>query len=281
MISSTFFPSPPLQHYVKCYHLRHFVFSPNIQLPFKPYAPRVEQTLTFYPRSHEVVEYVSSHQMATRPRSMVMGQYTERTNRHLGGSDFMVLIVEFHPGVLYRLLGLPFHELTNTFADAEALLPGGIKSVNERLSSTDDYHEMILIVEQFLFSITRRIRRNVCPADKVARLLMHGQEKQSVDSLAHASCLSERQFERTFKERMGIGPKLFARIARLNSACRMKYNNPHWDWLTIATHCHYHDYQHMSKEFKDLAGVTPLTYVREDSSAPETFFGLPDSSMVQ
>lgn len=281
MLSDTFFPSAPLQGYIKCYQLRHFIFSDGITLPFKPYAPRPEQTLTFYPRGHEMVEYVSAHRILKRPRSMVMGQYVERTNRHLGVNDFIVFIVEFHPGVLHRLTGIPFNALTNTFVDAEDVFSKEIKRVNERLNSTDNYKEMIEIVEKYLLGIIKTIKLNAHPIDKVTGLLIHHPENISLDLLANASCLCPRQFERKFKERMGISPKLFVRIARLHKASRIKYNHPQWDWLTIALLCGYHDYQHLAKDFKALAGVTPITYFEQDTKAPETFFGLPDSSMVE
>src|SRR5439155_21912978 len=103
MICQDFLPGPSLREYVRCYLLRHFVFSDPDHIPFKPYAPRTEQTLAFYPRCHELVEYVANHKIIKRPHSMIMGQYTERTNRHLGNIDFLTFLVDFQPGVLFRM----------------------------------------------------------------------------------------------------------------------------------------------------------------------------------
>ncbi|RYZ49229.1 MAG: AraC family transcriptional regulator, partial [Sphingobacteriales bacterium] len=79
--------------------------------------------------------------------------------------------------------------------------------------------------------------------------------------------------------RMGIPPKLFTRIARLTKAFRMKYNQPTLDWLSIALYGGYHDYQHLAKDFRELAGTTPTAYFREESKAPERHFGFRDSSL--
>ena len=84
---------------------------------------------------------------------------------------------------------------------------------------------------------------------------------------------------RLFKERIGISPKLMLRIARMTRAFKMKYLHPDEDWLRIALSCGYHDYQHLSKDFVQLAGANPNTYFLEDSRAPERFFGVRDSSL--
>jgi hypothetical protein len=139
MICQDFRPSSSLRAHIKGYNLRHFSFTDQASLPSKPYAPRPEQQMAFYPRGQELVEHVSPHKILPRPRSMITGQYTERTNRLLSGQDFLVLLVDFQPGVLYRITGIPFQELTNSFVDAEAIFSKEVRLVNDRLNSTDDY----------------------------------------------------------------------------------------------------------------------------------------------
>lgn len=279
MLCQDFLPGPPLRPFIKCYHLRHFIASEATKLPFKPYAPRPEQTLAFYPRGHEWVEHVASTTISRRPRSIIMGQYTERTNRHLEGPEFVALLVNFQPGVLHRLTGIPFYELTNSFVDAEAIFPKEIRLVNERLNSTADYQEMIAVVESFLLPLVRTVKTAEHPLDMITNRLIERPEDATIIHLAESSFLSPRQFERRFKQRMGISPKLFTRIARITKAFRIKYHHTDLDWLSIALWCGYHDYQHLAKDFQDLAGVTPTAYVLEDTKAPERYFGLRDSSI--
>ncbi|HEX5151458.1 MAG TPA: helix-turn-helix domain-containing protein [Parafilimonas sp.] len=279
MLCEAFLPYLPLRDYIECYQLRRFIFSNQTNSNYKPYAPRPEHTLAFYPRGFERVEYVSDKKFIQRPRSMIMGQYTERTNRHVSNGEFFVILVVFKPGILYRITGIPFYELNNTFIDAEAVFSKEIRLVNERLSSIDDYKEMIIIIEQFLYRLKSNIQKDKHAVDGVASLIIHHPENNSVLKSARESFLCTRQFERIFKERMGISPKIFIRIARMNKAFRLKCNNPDCDWLSIALDCGYHDYQHLAKDFKDFAGTNPNNYFLEDENAPERFFGLKDSSM--
>ena len=280
MIGQSLLPSPGLRPYIRSYQLWHFIFPDKTKLPFKPYAPRPEQTIVFCPRGFELVEYVSTGQLIKRPESYLIGQYTERINRHIGSQEFLAILVNFQPGVLFRITGIPYHELTNDFIDGEAIFSKEIRRVNERLNSTDDYQEMIRIIETFFFLIIKKIKDEEHPIDRVTNMLMDDPGNSSLLHLAKESFLCSRQFERKFRERMGISPKLFARIARTNKAFKIKYRYPHQDWLSIALDSGYHDYQHMAKDFLDFSGLTPTSYFSEDQDkSPEKHFGWSDTSL--
>jgi AraC-like DNA-binding protein len=281
MIGQSFLPSAALREYVKSYQLWHFVFPNETQLPFKPYAPRPEQALVFCPRGFESVEHVASKKIVKRPQTYIMGQYTERTNRHLGTADFMTFLVNFQPGALFRITGIPYYERTNASIDAEDIFPKKIRLVNHRLNSTDNYQEMIKIVEWFLLDVVRTAKKDAHALDFVTNSIIEHPENSSILQRAKESFLCPRQFERKFKERMGVNPKLFARIARVNKAFRIKYRAPGDDWLSIALACGYHDYHHLVKDFHDFTGLSPNAYLLEDlNKSPERFFGLQDSSLL-
>ncbi|GAC1587515.1 MAG: hypothetical protein NVS3B25_03470 [Hymenobacter sp.] len=99
--------------------------------------------------------------------------------------------------------------------------------------------------------------------------LQAGGPAVSLEYLARQSCLSLRQFERKFREQTGVSPKLFMRIARFNRAYALKEQAPARDWLDIALACGYADYQHMVKDFKQFAGVSPPLLVAAEARSPE------------
>jgi AraC-like DNA-binding protein len=205
-----------------------------------------------------------------------MGQHTVRTNRHVS-KDFLVLIVHLQPGVFHRITGIPFDSLTNTDLDAELVFPKQIKVVNENLSSTDSYQEMIDIVETFLIFMTRKFRMPSDSIDEIGKLILDKPGKFTIEWLARQACLSPRQLERKFKARMGVGPKTFSRIARLHQTYQMKHKFPDEDWLSIAVACGYHDYQHLSKDYMDLAQATPVILFNEDETSPEKVLGMKET----
>ncbi|WP_332369061.1 AraC family transcriptional regulator [Spirosoma telluris] len=195
-------------------------------LPVKSYWPRAENSLAFYPKDPEKIAYGFDGNLLKKPCSTLNGQYSIVTNRHVG-RDFMVFQVQFQPGALFRLMGIPSHELTNTFLDAESVFSAEIRRVNERLSYAKHYLEMIPIVENFLFYlISRSKNRYLRPIDKVSRFILQNPMTVSLDWMANQACLSQRQFYRQFMEREGVSPKLYARIARFENAMKLKNSQP-------------------------------------------------------
>jgi AraC-like DNA-binding protein len=272
MIFKLIQPSEFLQDYVRQYQLIHFKFSGSDEKPVKPYPPRPEQCLIFYPRDPLTIEYQTNKHMVRLPRSIISGQVVGRQNLHIG-NDYIVFKIIFFPGALFRLTQIPLTKITNDNIDAESVFSKEIRIVNEQLCNEDNFGSMIGIVENFLSDLIRKSKIEYNSVDEMARILLEKPGKYSMDRLAKESCLCMRQFQRRFKERLGVSPKLFARISRFDKAYRLKDNNPGSDWLSIAMETGYHDYQHLVKDFLEFADVLPNTLIQEESKSPDRFFG--------
>ncbi len=120
----------------------------------------------------------------------------------------------------------------------------------------------------------KKVTADTHPLDKVASCLFTNPSRFSLDWLAKQSCLCPRQFNRKFTERMGIGPKLYSRVVRFYNAYQYKETHPHDDWLTVALLFGYADYQHMVKDFKQFAQVTPNLWINQDNQSPERILQL-------
>lgn len=136
---------------------------------------------------------------------------------------------------------------------------------------------MISIVEKFVLQIIKKVRKDVHPVDEMSKILIRQNGNIPLDKLSRLSCLSTRQFERKFKERTGINPKLLCRVARFDKAFRLKNLYPQMDWLRIAIECEYHDYQHLVKDYKDFTGLTPVAFHEIENKSPERTFGLAET----
>jgi len=270
-------PSPALRDYVRQYQIIGFSFGPEVVIPVKPYWPRPENCLAFYPRGGDIIERENGIAEKWQSRSAVIGQHSYLMNRQVS-NDFVLFQIVFQPCALFRLTGIPAHELTNRFVDAEAILSPEIRLVNERLSSTDDHLEMIDIVETFLHYLigrrtTNQSRTDRLPIDKVGQFLLQSPSPFALDWLADQACLSTRQFYNQFVQRMGISPKLYARIARFDQTVKLKNAHPDKDWLSIALELSYYDYQHLVRDYKEFTRLTPTEFNQKESSAPERAFG--------
>ena len=78
-----------------------------------------------------------------------------------------------------------------------------------------------------------------------------------VDVLAHHTGQSIRNFQRPFRERVGVSPKVYSRIVRFEAAARTEATSHHMSWMTIAHEFGYHDQMHFIHDFRKFSGETP------------------------
>jgi AraC-like DNA-binding protein len=83
-----------------------------------------------------------------------------------------------------------------------------------------------------------------------------------VDRLARESAASPRQLSRLFDAWVGIGPKRFARIARVQAALRLLMDSPGTDLTELAARLGFADHAHLTREIRALTGAPPSTMAR-------------------
>lgn len=259
-------PHPRLRGLVRDYLVAHFVFDGASGAPVKPYAPKPEQGLTFFARGRVTVVDPRAGSARLAPAVSVFGQQRGRYDFALT-PEYLMVRVHFQPGALRGALRTPLSALSDDYEDAEAVLGPGVGAVNDRVANAGGYAEMVGAVEEYLLGLIDRADRH--PLDAVAGRLAAAPAGLSLDRLAREACLSPRQFNRRFTERMGVGPKLYGRIGRFWRAYTYKERHPKADWLAVAVRFGYADYQHMAKDFRAFAGVTPTAWVEEDGRSPE------------
>lgn len=273
MLLRDFSPQAGLQEFVRCYRVVHFSFEKNAPLGYKPYAPRPENCLAFYPRDRERVVYAASGKTVEQLPVVFFGQHTVLTNRHIS-HDFLVLQIHFQPGAIFRLTGIPVFEFNNVYTDAENIFTKDIHYVNEQLYAAVGYHAMIVVLDDYVGRLVKKARKSSHLMDAAAQLMLAKRGTVPLDWLRREACLSVKQLERTFKERIGINPKVFNRLIRFDQAYRTKNAQPRLDWLSVAIECGYHDYQHLVRDYRDFTGLTPNGFLDLERQAPEQTLGM-------
>jgi len=186
----------------------------------------------------------------------VVGPQTHRgVDLQLQGAleDFAIVL---QPDALYRLFSLPMHELVDEDFEGHAILGAFISEVHQRLGERESFEERVSLVDEFLL---RRVL--VSPAydgiSAAANRILLGGGRVAIAALAGRTGLSMRQFERRFIERVGMRPKLFARIARFEAALDGKARFVAKSWTDVAHQFGYYDQMHMVHEFGEFTGETP------------------------
>jgi AraC-like DNA-binding protein len=171
----------------------------------------------------------------------------------------LTILVDLLPGVLHRLSHLPLHEILNNPLDGINGFGNEIKRLNEQLSEAKTQEQMIQLIEAFLLKKVQKAKESL-PIDHTFNLLITSPDQYTIDKLATMSCVSFRQFERQFLNRIGTTPTMFIRQARFAKACRLKRARPTLSWTSIAYECGYFDQMHFIRDFKLFTSATPTTF---------------------
>lgn len=164
-----------------------------------------------------------------------------------------LVAVRFRPGGAVPFLRVPADEITDSqVALAEVWPPDGLA---ERIGEEIGDEARVRRLEAALLArrtsevhVDRRVHAAVASLD--------GGER-SVDAVAAAVNLSRQQLARLFRQHVGVGPKRFARVRRLQRLLSRVRGLAHPDWPSVALDVGYYDQAHMITDCRRLTGVTP------------------------
>lgn len=266
MITQFYIPHPLLQDFVQCIMVVHAEMDQQAGPVITPYPPTPQNSLFFYINDQIKVQLDSNGKFIPQPRSVVVGPQLTRVTLDINRSHKAVRI-GFHPGGLHRLMGCSMAEMIDGSYDATDVFGHEMHDVNQNLQEAGSFDEIKNVVEQFLLLKANDIKP-VLPFDLAMLQLVKQKGNIPIEQVASIACLSLRQFERVSKERIGISPKLFARLTRFSMAYRLRENSSHLSWTQIAHECGYFDQMHFIRDFKQFAGVTPGIIEKELERIP-------------
>ena len=98
---------------------------------------------------------------------------------------------------------------------------------------------------------SRRRARQILASHRAIETLRAAGGELPIPAVSAGVGLSERQLERLFEERVGYGPKLFARVVRLERSTRTirRSGSAVSSWPSLAIDSGYSDQAHLVQEF--------------------------------
>lgn len=196
-----------------------------------------------------------------QPDTVLTGPQFSRVNIKVH-RQLQAIRVDFLPGGLFRLLGIPMHELFDGGFDALDFFDAGCKTLNEQLKDLPDLETGKKLVENYLL-LHLPVFSTALPFDAALMTLLKNDGQISIEQTASLACLSLKQFERKCRERIGMSPKMYARILRFSKAYRLHEADPGLSWTKIAHEAAYFDQMHLIRDFKVFAGVNPSVIEQE------------------
>jgi AraC-like DNA-binding protein len=161
------------------------------------------------------------------------------------------------PGAAPLLLGAPASEFAERHTALEEVWGREVRELEERLALARSAEQRLALFEAMLAARLPRVR-GIHPA--VAEALAGFDARAGVRSLVERSGYSHRRFVALFREAVGLSPKRFSRVLRFRRTLERAAEPSRPSWADLALEAGYSDQAHFSREFRELAGVTPGEY---------------------
>lgn len=203
------------------------------------------------------------------PGFFLYGQATTHARIHATGKLRAVGIF-LRPNALKAVFGLNACILTDTCMDANTLVRPDGSSLSEQLVNTTSTTGQIEIISSWINTQAERnnSRRNDMMHYAVSEIA-RSKGNVALKGLQIEMQLSERSFERKFKEYIGISPKLFSRICRFQASLKQLRNNDFSKLSDVAFENEYADQSHFIRAFKEFAGFSPFQYQKQSPEVIE------------
>jgi AraC-like DNA-binding protein len=175
--------------------------------------------------------------------------------------------IAFRAGMAGGILGFPISELTDCHVSVAAVWGARGHELRERLLGARSPNSVFSILETELIA---RLKRPLLIHPAVSNALAFrsaGWPAIRVADVQRDTGYSPRHFVALFREAVGLTPKHYYRIKRFIAVLQDLASSDPEDLADLATSAGYSDQAHLTREFREFAGVTPTQYRPRDSTS--------------
>jgi AraC-like DNA-binding protein len=208
-----------------------------------------------------------------------LNQYTTYNRCWVSGlqREFIVLGVQkgasmmgahFRTGGAAPFFGFPISELSGNVIELDLIWKREILALREQLLEAKSPEKKFdLLTDYLICKAESRLATDATVS--VALKMLRSWPVLSLRELASRIGLTHKQMLARFDCRVGVTPKVAARIFRFQNALGVANKAKSMpDWSDLAVSCGYYDQAHLIHEFQRLAGMTPATYVESRTEFP-------------
>jgi AraC-like DNA-binding protein len=160
---------------------------------------------------------------------------------------------QLYPGAAEMLFGVPADELAERHTSLDDLWGRDASLAREQIAEAKTLQKRLDVFENILAKRIPQVR-GVHPM--IANALAKLEGEWSVNEIVDESGVSHRHFIALFKRSVGLAPKTYARILRVQKALTLA-TNAQLQLVDVALDCGYSDQAHLTRELKEVAGVSP------------------------
>ncbi|WP_426756470.1 DUF6597 domain-containing transcriptional factor [Myxococcus sp. Y35] len=165
--------------------------------------------------------------------------------------------VRLRPGWAQALLGVSPRELCGHNVSVMDCAPA-LAELQERMAACDSARHAMALLQHTIARRWAAFREGANARTVLALSRLHASAGQvRMAELARSLGVSERTLHRDILDAAGVPPKLLARVLRFQRAVSCLRAGGDVALSTLALDCGYADQAHLSREVRELAGVSP------------------------
>jgi len=208
------------------------------------------------------------------PPSFIYGQLdTFQTIISVG--KIQMLIVVFHPFGISSLLKISAVEIRNEILDMETFYASASQTLNDQIFNSSTIFSKIRTVENFLISKLSENHNQDQLTFQAINLIHQQNGNLLVSQLISTLQVSERKLQRTFEEHIGLSPKRYSGVTRVQYFLKLLRKNPTISQTKLVYDAGFFDQAHLIREMKNISGITPSQYMRQPNLLAANFLQIP------
>jgi AraC-like DNA-binding protein len=166
----------------------------------------------------------------------------------------------FRPARVAPSLGVPISDLTDQTVAIDDVWGTAGSRLPSELCELDEAARVGRLESVLLTRLARaRQPAGALDVEGLAASVLRRQGRVTIDAMARAAGVSRQHLSREFRQRIGIPPKLYSRLARFHSLLVYAGSRARVDWARVAADMGYADQSHMIAEVRQFSGLTPQT----------------------
>jgi len=260
-------PPIALQHYVRCFWVLEHEFGPD------------ESSYVYRSIADGCVEMVFHYQSTFDelitdglPHNWLSGMHFQSSQyrRFETQQSFGIFGAYIYPFAIPLLFGIPSEKTSNEMLGLDIFLGSEGRELEEKMMLAGCNNKRAEILSDYLQKRLLKIKNKDIIIATAVKHVICSAETNTVEQLAARFNLSERQFNRKFKEYAGFSPKMYMRLTRLNKAIKQQAANK--PLSRIAYECGYYDQSHFIHDVKTFTGYHPSFYFSGKAEGTEWMY---------
>lgn len=185
----------------------------------------------------------------------------ETLRAHAHDRGHAVLLATFTPVGAAAFLRPPLEAFAGETVDLGGVLGHAteLDGLNEQIAQAPNHARRVTLLEEFLLARLRLPEPDPLVSAAVA-WLERREDSPRIEDLTRHIGLSQSALERRFRRVVGVSPKKFASLVRLQHAVRLRRDGA--DLTAVAHAAGYFDQSHFINDFRRAAGTSPDAYFR-------------------